>query len=95
MPGEEGKLAIISSVIMRRSIDGSGGEGKGGGGRLRRPGWLTLPQPLMSSSRASLVGQALPPLQGEGRGGDGVKWLQAREGVPIPHLTSPLKGEGH
>src|SRR6185369_17477157 len=35
--------------------------------------------------------QALPPLQGEGRGGDGVK--SAPED-PIPLLSSPLKGEG-
>ena len=39
----------------------------------------------------------LPPLQGEGRGGDGVKEVTSPRVIaarnPIPHLTSPLKGE--
>ena len=34
----------------------------------------------------------LPPLQGEGRGGDGVNKV-VTSSHPIPLLTSPLKGE--
>jgi len=37
----------------------------------------------------------LPPLQGEGGGGDGVQVPSTNiEPNPIPHLASPLKGEG-
>jgi glycine dehydrogenase len=36
----------------------------------------------------------LPPLQGEGRGGDGLRAATTGSASPIPHPTSPLKGEG-
>ncbi|TAJ78753.1 MAG: DNA polymerase I [Gallionellaceae bacterium] len=39
-----------------------------------------------------LSSASLPPLQGEGWGGDGPR--STAHSKPIPHLTSPLKGEG-
>ena len=46
--------------------------------------------PAGQGSTSALAAKTPPPLQGEGRGGDGVKLAQP----PIPLLSSPLKGEG-
>ena len=42
---------------------------------------------------ATSTTDTLPPLQGEGRGGDGVRAESPGLPPPIPHPTSPLKGE--
>ena len=46
---------------------------------------------LTAQATTQALAENLPPLQGEGRGGDG---LSSAPEDPIPLLTSPLKGEG-
>ena len=45
---------------------------------------------MVSTLHLIATNDNLPPFQGEGRGGDGVR---AAHYSPIPLLTSPLKGE--
>ena len=65
-------------------------------GRPDRPAVPWAPACRRGGTIGSLLyrtrAHSLPPLQGEGRGGDGSK---ARDCDPIPLLTSPLKGEEH
>jgi hypothetical protein len=72
--GSSGSLAIFISFRLE-------------GDRHHLIKWCLSPR--FSRQLSKNIREALPPLQGEGRGGDG-----DRRRTPIPLLSSPLKGEG-
>ena len=90
LPGNVAGMLLMFALLLTGVVKPAQIEA-GGGFLLRHFAFFFIPISVGLMAFGPLP-TTLPPLQGEGRGGDGVE--SASEHTPIPLLSSPLKGEG-